>query len=84
LRSDVTPAAAGRTVGMTASLLVAAGTGYLALGLAIAIVFAAFVQRIEPSAQGGSLLFRLLIIPGATLLWPLIVTRSLRALRRAP
>jgi hypothetical protein len=66
---------------MTAYLLVTAGTGYLALGVVIAMLFAAFVQRIEPSAQGGSLLFRLLIVPGATLLWPLIVVRSLRALR---
>jgi hypothetical protein len=68
---------------MTAYLLVTAGTGYLALGLVIAMLFAAFVQRIEPSAKGGSLLFRLLIVPGATLLWPLIVARSLRVLRKA-
>jgi hypothetical protein len=68
---------------MTGYLLVTAGTWYLALGLVIALLFAAFVQHIEPSAQGGSLLFRLLIVPGATLLWPVIVVRSLRALRRA-
>jgi hypothetical protein len=60
-----------------------AGTGYLALGLVIAMLFAAFVQRIEPSAKGGSILFRLLIVPGATLLWPLILVRSVRVLRRA-
>lgn len=67
---------------MTANLLVMAGTGYLVLGVAIALVFAAFVQRIEPSAQDGSILFRLLIVPGATLLWPLVVVRALRVLRR--
>ena len=67
---------------MTAQLLVEACTWYLALGLAIAMLFAAFVQRVEPSARGGSILFRLLIVPGATLLWPLILVRSLRALRR--
>jgi hypothetical protein len=69
---------------MITSFLVSAGSGYLALGLVIAALFAAFVQRIEPSAQGGSLLFRLLIVPGATLLWPLIVVRSVRVLRSAP
>lgn len=68
---------------MTASVCVMAGTGYLALGLVIAMLFAAFVQRIEPSAKGGSILFRLLIVPGATLLWPLILVRSVRVLRRA-
>ncbi|HKU43028.1 MAG TPA: hypothetical protein VJR89_32940 [Polyangiales bacterium] len=68
---------------MTAYLLVTAGTYYLGVGLMIAMLFAALVQRVEPSASGGSILFRLLIVPGATLLWPLIVVRSLRALRRA-
>jgi hypothetical protein len=68
---------------MTAYQLVEAGTWYLALGLVVALLFAAFVQRVEPSARGGSILFRLLIVPGATLLWPLIVVRSLRVLRRA-
>ena len=63
---------------MTAYMLVTAGTWYLLLGLVIAILFAAFVQRLEPNAQGGSMLFRLLIVPGATLLWPLILARVLK------
>jgi hypothetical protein len=55
---------------------------YLALGVACALPFAVLVQRLEPSARGASPLFRLLIVPGAALLWPLIARRSLRAWRR--
>lgn len=64
------------------NLIVAAGQWYLAIGLLVALVFATvLVQRVEPTARGGSLAFRLAIVPGATLLWPLILLRSLRALR---
>ena len=52
---------------------------YLRVGVVVAIVFAIVVGRIEPSAKGGSILFRMLILPGATLLWPLIVARTIRA-----
>lgn len=62
-----------------AEIIVAVGTCYLQTGLTVAVPFALFaVDRVESSARGGSLLFRLLIIPGATLLWPLVVTRSAR------
>jgi hypothetical protein len=57
---------------------------YLRIGAGVAIVFALIVGRVEPSAKGSSILFRLLIVPGATLLWPLIVVRTLRALRTTP
>lgn len=68
----------------TAQLLVSAGTLYLEVGLAVALLFAAYgVGRIEPSARGGSLLFRLIIVPGATLLWPLIALRAIRVLSRS-
>lgn len=64
-------------------LLVAAGTLYLEVGLAVALLFAAYgVDRLEPSARGGSISFRILIVPGAALLWPLIVKRALRARTR--
>jgi hypothetical protein len=65
-------------------LLVAAGTVYLEVGLAVALLFAVYgVERLEPSARGGSILFRLLIVPGAILLWPLIVKRAAGAFARA-
>jgi hypothetical protein len=53
---------------------------YLRIGVGIAIVFVSIVGRVVPSARGGSIAFRLLVIPGATLLWPLIVVRTIRAL----
>lgn len=51
---------------------------YLALGAVIALPFAVFVGRLEPSAVGGSIGFRLLLLPGATILWPLVLVRALR------
>lgn len=66
-----------------AKLLVTAGTLYLEVGFAVALVFAAYgVSRLEPSARGASLLFRVIIVPGATLLWPVIALRTARALYR--
>jgi hypothetical protein len=65
-------------------LLVTAGTLYLAVGLAVALVFASWlVDRIEPSARGGSVLFRIVIVPAATLLWPVIIARAVRVLPRS-
>ncbi len=55
-------------------------TWYLRLGAGVALLFAVLVGRVVPSARGGSLLFRLLILPGAALLWPLVLVRSVRAL----
>jgi hypothetical protein len=64
-------------------LLFTVGALYLQIGLAVALVFAfGLVARVEPSAVGASPMFRLMIVPGATLLWPLVLWRSLRALRR--
>lgn len=59
-------------------------TWYLRLGAGVALLFALVVGRVVPSARGGSLLFRLLILPGAALLWPLVLVRSARALRSPP
>ena len=48
----------------------------LAIGLAFALWFAwRGAARFDPVAGGGSLGFRLLIIPGAALLWPYLVVR---------
>lgn len=59
-----------------AELIVVVLGAYLALGLALAVPFAALgVGRIDPDARRGSLGFRLLIVPGATLLWPLLLRR---------
>lgn len=55
-------------------------TWYLRVGAVVALLFALVVGRVVPSARGGSPLFRVLILPGATLLWPLVLVRSVRAL----
>jgi hypothetical protein len=52
---------------------------YAAAGAVFAVAFAALgVTRLDPSARGASLGFRLLILPGATALWPLLLRRWLR------
>lgn len=65
---------------MWAEIIVAGVTRYLEVGLGVAALFVFLVGHIEPSARGGSILFRLLIVPGAILLWPWIVLRAGRVL----
>ncbi len=57
---------------------------YLGLGVAFGLLFVSLlVARVDPSARGGSLGFRLVVLPGVALLWPLFVWRLLRG-RAAP
>ena len=52
-----------------------AGT-YLTLGLVFAVPFVLRgVQRIDPVAREGTWGVRLIIVPGVTLLWPLLARR---------
>ena len=52
---------------------------YLAVGVLFAPLFAfRGAKRIDPGADPGTLGFRLLILPGAVLLWPLLLFRWLR------
>lgn len=49
---------------------------YLAIGVLFALPFLRFgVQRIDPTAEHGTLGFRLLILPGTVALWPLLALR---------
>lgn len=49
---------------------------YLWIGAAFAVLFSLFfVGRIDPAARGATWGFRLVIIPGATLLWPWLLGR---------
>jgi hypothetical protein len=54
--------------------------GYWYAGLLMAILFSLFgVQAIDPAAKGWSHpLFRLVIIPGVSLFWPLLLVRWVR------
>lgn len=52
---------------------------YLLLGGAFALVFASrWAGRLDPVASHGTWGFRLLILPGAALLWPVLLRRVLR------
>ncbi len=58
---------------------------YLACGLIFAIAFAVRgVRHIDPHALQGSRGFRVLIIPGATALWPLLLKRWLWGVHSPP
>jgi len=51
---------------------------YLGIGIVIGLIFVAFaLPRLDWAGRGGGVFFRLMILPGVTLLWPIIVVRSL-------
>jgi hypothetical protein len=52
---------------------------YFGVGAVFALVFVCFaVQRLDPAARGMPLAARLLILPGAAALWPLLAWKWLR------
>jgi hypothetical protein len=58
---------------------------YAGVGLLFAIAFTARgVNRLDPSARGGTLGFRIAILPGAAALWPLLLQRWLRGDEEQP
>jgi hypothetical protein len=64
--------------GLARGVLAVAGA-YVALGLLFAVPFAArWAGRLDPAARAGTPGFRLLIVPGAVLLWPMLLTRLLK------
>lgn len=57
-------------------LLLGAVGVYLGIGLGFALPFVFLgVQRVDPDAAGAGVGFRLLIVPGVVLLWPLLARR---------
>lgn len=69
---------------MAAVFLIIAGA-YLGCGLGLAAPLAWFgVNRIDPHAKGGSWGFRLLILPGTTVLWPWLLHRWLKGVQEPP
>ena len=57
---------------------------YLALGVVFAVPFVLKgVNRLDPAARGGTLGFRVLILPGCVLLWPAMLSRWVKSLRSA-
>src|SRR5215831_18449906 len=69
---------------IAASLLMLSGV-YLICGLVFSIPFALIgTGKIDPHAAHGSWGFRLLIIPGAILLWPLLSLRWVKGIHQPP
>ena len=70
---------------MTAAAFLIVLGAYAACGLVFAIAFALFgAKRIDPHAAHGSWGFRLLIIPGAMALWPLLLKRWMNGTKYPP
>jgi hypothetical protein len=62
-------------------LLIIAGV-YLALGFLFAIPFVIKgVQKIDHGAEGGSIGFRIIIIPGTMVFWPFLLKKWIKALK---
>lgn len=65
------------------SALAAVVVMWLAAGLLVGLPFLTFaVGRVVEGAAGSSLMFRLMMLPGAVLLWPVLLHRWLTAGRR--
>ncbi|MBL4671778.1 MAG: hypothetical protein JKX81_05925 [Arenicella sp.] len=57
--------------------------GYLIIGLIFGVYFIlAGCSRIDPTAASAKVLVRLMWLPAALLLWPLLLTRILQVNRR--
>lgn len=62
-------------------LLIVVGV-YLVIGLLFAIPFVLKgVQKIDHGADGGSIGFRIIIIPGTMVFWPLLLRKWIKAIK---
>jgi hypothetical protein len=62
-----------------AEILVALVGAYVAAGALFAVAFAVWgVSRVDPVARDATPGFRLIILPGAAALWPLLALRWIR------
>jgi hypothetical protein len=69
---------------IAAILLILCGV-YLACGLVFAVPFVLVgVGKVDPHAAHGTWGFRLLILPGTILLWPLLAQRWLKGVHGPP
>ncbi len=58
---------------------------YVAIGVLFAVAFIVFgVGRIDSAAKGAPITFRLLILPGAAALWPVLLKSWLRGSAQPP
>ena len=62
---------------LIAWILISVAGVYAAIGLVFALFFVSRgVSRIDPAAIGGSVGFRVLIVPGVIALWPMLMRRQ--------
>jgi len=70
-------------VGAMSTLLLIVGA-YAGVGLIVAIAFAlAGAATIDHAVRDSPKSFRILLMPGALALWPVVVTKWIRAIRAA-
>lgn len=68
---------------MIVSIILIAVAVYLAAGLIFAIPFVIKgVSKVDEGAHGGSLGFRIIIIPGTMLFWPFLLKRWMKGLKQ--
>ena len=61
-------------------LFLATVGSYAAFGLLFAGAFlTAGINRVDPVSKGSGIGFRLIILPGVATLWPVLLTRWIRA-----
>ncbi len=65
-------------------LLVNLSALYLGLGALFALIFLArWIYTLDESAQGSPFTFRLMILPGCVLLWPVLLRKYLMKIRKS-
>ena len=58
---------------------------YAIVGALFAAVFVSIgVQKLDSEGQGSGIAFRLLILPGATVFWPMLLTRWIHGVIEPP
>ena len=58
---------------------------YMALGLIFSIIFVILgVSKVDPAAKGTGFGFKLIIIPGLLVFWPLFMMRWLKGVTEPP
>lgn len=63
-----------------ANLILLSVAGYAAIGVLFALWFVTLgVGRVDHSAKGAPWTFRLLIFPGCTALWPVLLRKWMKA-----
>ncbi len=67
---------------LAADLFVDALAAYGLIGTIFAIAFVTLgIQRMDPVAEHAPIGFRLIVLPGAAALWPLLLLRWVRGVR---